>query len=200
MIRHESLYPNYDVLALQDEWDANTRGIVLQRLGPFQFKLLSKWQQDMVKAVARHLAHDNRTEILTWIAAYLDEQLRHPVGESQRKPGLPPVKDLILGGLDALENWAKEQYLKGFLSIKSEHQLEYLQLLEVGGMPQDGGWGVEKQKEFFAKLVGLVVAAYYSHPWVWSEIGYGGPAYPRGYVRVELGLADPWEPKLIGEK
>jgi hypothetical protein len=87
MIRHESLYPNYDVLALQDEWDANTRGIVLQRLGPFQFKLLSKWQQDMVKAVARHLAHDNRTEILTWIAAYLDEQLRQPVGNLSANRG-----------------------------------------------------------------------------------------------------------------
>ena len=24
-------------------------------------------------------------------------------------------------------------------------------------------------------------AAFYSHPWAWNEIGFGGPAYPRGY-------------------
>ncbi|KQX56587.1 hypothetical protein ASD40_04085 [Paenibacillus sp. Root444D2] len=28
---------------------------------------------------------------------------------------------------------------------------------------------------------------------VWSEIGYAGPAYPRGYVRTQLGQLDPWE-------
>ena len=62
-------------------------------------------------------------------------------------------------------------------------------------MPQDHGWNTDKQKELFKKLVGLVISAHYPTPWVWSEIGYGGPAYPRGYVRVELGLTDPWEPK-----
>ena len=24
---------------------------------------------------------------------------------------------------------------------------------------------------------------FYSHPWAWNEIGFGGPAYPRGYSR-----------------
>jgi len=30
---------------------------------------------------------------------------------------------------------------------------------------------------------------------VWSEMGYGGPAYPRGYYRIEAGVTDPWEAK-----
>ena len=29
-----------------------------------------------------------------------------------------------------------------------------------------------------------VVGAYYAHPAAWSEIGWGGPASPRGYVRL----------------
>ena len=29
-----------------------------------------------------------------------------------------------------------------------------------------------------------VLAAFYSHPWAWNEIGFGGPAYPRGYMRL----------------
>jgi hypothetical protein len=28
-----------------------------------------------------------------------------------------------------------------------------------------------------------VLDAFYSHPWAWNEIGFGGPAYPRGYSR-----------------
>ena len=34
---------------------------------------------------------------------------------------------------------------------------------------------------------------YYSHPWAWDEIGFGGPAYPRAYMRLERGEPEPWE-------
>jgi len=53
--------------------------------------------------------------------------------------------------------------------------------------------------DFFKQLLHDTVSAYYSHPLVWSDIGYGGPAYPRGYVRVEKGLTDPWEAKANDE-
>jgi hypothetical protein len=32
------------------------------------------------------------------------------------------------------------------------------------------------------------LAAFYSHPWAWNEIGFGGPAYPRGYMRLQVGV------------
>ncbi|MDQ2679511.1 MAG: gluconate 2-dehydrogenase subunit 3 family protein, partial [Candidatus Eremiobacteraeota bacterium] len=35
--------------------------------------------------------------------------------------------------------------------------------------------------------------AYYAHPWAWDEIGFGGPAYPRAYMRLEHGEPEPWE-------
>ena len=34
-----------------------------------------------------------------------------------------------------------------------------------------------------------VLSAFYSHPWAWNEIGFGGPAYPRGYMRLAEGPA-----------
>ena len=36
--------------------------------------------------------------------------------------------------------------------------------------------------------------AYYSHPTAWSDIGFGGPANPRGYVRLAADRRDAWEP------
>jgi hypothetical protein len=30
----------------------------------------------------------------------------------------------------------------------------------------------------------MTLSAFYSHPWAWNEIGFGGPAYPRGYMRL----------------
>ena len=38
-----------------------------------------------------------------------------------------------------------------------------------------------------------IVRAYYAHPTAWSEIGWGGPASPRGYVRMGFDERDPWE-------
>ena len=47
---------------------------------------------------------------------------------------------------------------------------------------------------FWMMLVQDCVEAYYAHPWVWDEIGFGGPAgYPRAYIRLENGAPEPWE-------
>ncbi|MFD0327874.1 gluconate 2-dehydrogenase subunit 3 family protein [Streptacidiphilus monticola] len=41
--------------------------------------------------------------------------------------------------------------------------------------------------------------AYWSHPVAWSEMGFGGPAYPRGYLRLGVGQREPWEPEMDTE-
>lgn len=192
------MYPGYNVLDLQDEWDPHTREIVNRRLGPFTFKLLSPWEQAMIKAVAEHLICDGREEILEWVAFHVDEQLAKPFGEAQRKPGVPPQKELVRRGLKALDLWAKKHFSEAFLKLDASRQLQLISSFQQGSFHKDTGWETDVQKEFFKKVLGLVTEAYYCHPWVWSEIGYGGPAYPRGYVRIELGITDPWEPRRVG--
>lgn len=152
----------------------------------------------MLKAVAGHLTYEDRPEVLAWVAAHFDQELGKAIGESQRQPEVPPQKELVVAGLKALEEWAKLQYQKGFLKLGVQDQFQILRDLQLGQLPMVGKWNETLQRALFKKLVSLAVEAYYSHPWVWSEIGYGGPAYPRGYVRIELGLADPWEAQRGG--
>jgi hypothetical protein len=47
---------------------------------------------------------------------------------------------------------------------------------------------------FRRRLLPDIVHAYWSHPTAWSEMGWGGPASPRGYVRMDYDRRDPWEP------
>ena len=55
-------------------------------------------------------------------------------------------------------------------------------------------WGGMPLKLFFTKrVVHDVTDAYYAHPTAWNEIGFGGPASPRGYVRLDKNRRDPWE-------
>ena len=35
--------------------------------------------------------------------------------------------------------------------------------------------------------------AFYSHPWAWNEIGFPGPAYPRGYLNPGVDAREHWE-------
>jgi hypothetical protein len=58
----------------------------------------------------------------------------------------------------------------------------------------DGGvWEELNLKHAWGVVMRSVLAGFYSHPWAWNEIGFGGPAYPRGYSRLGIGLSETWE-------
>jgi len=54
-------------------------------------------------------------------------------------------------------------------------------------------WLQMNTNRFWTMLVSDCCAVYYAHPYAWDEIGFGGPAYPRGYMRLEEGEPEPWE-------
>lgn len=189
-------YPGYDILKEKEHWDDHTHEIVLKRLGPFpKHRFLSEHEAEMILVIARHIVYDNRKEILDFVLHHLDNMLSSPIGEDQRKVGTPEQKVLISKGLRAIDKLANKQYRASFLEIDAQQQSAILTALQKGKTAPMDEWQAIPQKELFKKLATQIVSAYYSHPTVWSEIGYGGPAYPRGYVRVERGLTDPWEAK-----
>lgn len=193
---NRSRYPGYDILKEQEHWDDHTRKIVLKRMGPFpEHQFLNKHEAQMVLVVARHVVYENRQEILDYCVHHLDSSLSKSLGENQRKKGVPEQKTLVREGLKAIDELAQKQYGAAFLDIEEKEQLILLTALSTGKAMSLPVWQGIPQKQLFKKLASLVVGAYYSHPTVWSEIGYGGPAYPRGYVRIEKGLTDPWEAK-----
>jgi hypothetical protein len=54
-------------------------------------------------------------------------------------------------------------------------------------------WKRMSVKRFWQMIMTDAIDAYYAHPWAWDEIGFGGPAYPRAYTRLERGEPEPWE-------
>ena len=47
-----------------------------------------------------------------------------------------------------------------------------------------GAWDELDVSRAWSVCMRAILAAFYSHPWAWNEIGYGGPAYPQGYMRL----------------
>jgi hypothetical protein len=63
------------------------------------------------------------------------------------------------------------------------------------GELRDPAWKDIPASLFFSeRVLQDLCGAYYSHPTSWSEIGFGGPANPRGYVRLSWNTRDAWEP------
>ena len=89
---------------------------------------------------------------------------------------------------------AQERFQLPFLTLSVLQQEQLLKSLHDGKPdPEHTAWRRMPVHRFWALLMEDCVTAYYSHPWAWDEIGFGGPAYPRGYMRLENGLPEPWE-------
>ncbi|RXT08136.1 gluconate 2-dehydrogenase subunit 3 family protein [Ammoniphilus sp. CFH 90114] len=190
----ETHYPTYDVMQEKDHWDDHTRSIVQSRwVRSWDYQFLILEEVEMVHAICAHLAGDTREELISFVVRHIDESLHHSPGEGQRKIGVPKAQILIREGLRALNESCRKVYLLSFIQLDHKKQGYILDLVSRAQAPDVPEWRGLPQVEWFKKLLSWTIEAYYSHPQVWSEMGYGGPAYPRGYVRTQLGQLDPWE-------
>jgi hypothetical protein len=195
-----SHYPAYDVWDQHGEWDPHTRQIVGKRRAPqVAHRFFTREEAMLVETLASVLVDEHRLEVLTYVTQHLDESVASPIGEAQRKAGVPPKQELYRLGLIGVNEVSHAKFGADFVALNREQQVAVATDLESGAVPPSATWERLSPQDFFKKLLHDAVSAYYSHPLVWSDIGYGGPAYPRGYVRVEKGLVDPWEAKTDGK-
>ncbi|HZG87951.1 gluconate 2-dehydrogenase subunit 3 family protein [Paenibacillus sp.] len=189
-----SHYRDYNVLEEQDHWDPHTRSIVRRRLEPKRsFRFLTPEEGRRLAAIVGRLVDESREEIVQFVVEHMDRTLADSIGESERKKGLPPARELVRSGLSALEQATQARFGDSFPNLPLQEQIAMLKEISEGRGEPEHVWQSVPQSALFQKWLNLAVEAYYSHPYVWSEIGYGGPAYPRGYVRAEIGVLDPWE-------
>jgi len=63
-----------------------------------------------------------------------------------------------------------------------------------------GAWATLNVSRAWGLVMRYLTQAFYAHPWSWNEIGFGGPAYPRGYSRfgsphLQSAEREAWEGK-----
>ena len=127
------------------------------------------------------------------VAALVDEKLRLGKEDGYRRAGMPREREAWRRGLKALDAEAEAAHGARFRDLSEAHQDTLLSGMQQGAL-KSAEWGGIKCEEFFKmRLAHDIVLAHYSHPTAWSEIGWGGPASPRGYVRMDFNERDPWE-------
>ena len=190
-------YPGYHTLSQQAYWDEATRAVVLKRVHevpPIRF--FTPEEVPLMQAVLdRVLPQDDRAPAHRIpLINYIDERLFSERIDGYRYEGMPPDGEAHSLGLRGIEALAQHVHGRSFLDLGPLQQDEILQMLHDGKTPAGAEiWHRLPVGHYWSLLVQDAVEAYYAHPYAWDEIGFGGPAYPRGYMRQERGQPEPWE-------
>lgn len=192
MSEHPS-FPDYDVLAKRDtpSWNPRTRVVVDQRLAtPTSPRFLTPAEWKTADALCRRIVPGD-TEVP--LVALLDAKLLADESDGTRGEHMPYLRDAWRRALAAIDREAEAREQACFAALKPEAQEGLLEDMQAGRL-SGHAWGGMDPADFFRERVLVdIPPLFYSLPGAWSEIGFGGPASPRGYVRLDGDRRDAWE-------
>jgi hypothetical protein len=186
-------YPGYDVLAKRDtpSWNDRTRAVIDARLAtPTSPRFLTPAEWETADALCRRIVPG---DVEVPLIALLDAKLLADEGDGVREDTMPYMREAWRRALAALDHEAEARGAPRFAALAPDGQDAILSDMQAGQLAGDH-WRDLDPKTFFARRVLVdVPALFYALPGAWSEIGFGGPASPRGYVRLDGNRRDAWE-------
>jgi hypothetical protein len=196
-------YPDADILAQRGHWDAATRRVVLDRVHnvpPFRF--FDERQRRTLEALCERIvpqAHrppERRVPLAPWI----DQRCGNRAEDGFRFDDMPPPDVAWTWGLEGLDQTAHALAGHAFAELDGEAQDAVLRATQRGDPPGEIWQRMPPQRWWTYIALRQVTGAYYAHPYAWDEIGFGGPAYPRGYASLNFGAPEPWEAREVPPK
>ena len=190
-------YPDYDVLAETGHWDALTRGVVLDRVeNPPDIRFFNATEAHALKAFCDLVTAQNADPRIP-VLAYIDEKLYDGTRDGWQFFDVPD-DDVVWRRLaQGLDDEGRERDAEGFAEAPLQVQIDIVHDFSKADL-HGGVWNTMNVGRAFSVVMRYVSQAFYSHPWAWNEIGFGGPAYPRGYAAFgspHLGESEHWEAK-----
>ncbi|MGH3443958.1 MAG: gluconate 2-dehydrogenase subunit 3 family protein [Nocardioidaceae bacterium] len=186
-------YPDYDVLEAVDTWDEATKKVVLARLDPpGRLQFFGPTEEPTLRAFCDVvLAQDKEPRVP--VAESVDQKMASGKLDGFQYVDMPDDRDtwrLVLRGLD---HTAQERHQAGFAQCTTEQQESIVGALAKGEVA-GGPWKELNVSRAWSVCMRAMLSGFYSHPWAWNEIGFGGPAYPRGFMRTgPVGTLEPFE-------
>jgi hypothetical protein len=190
-------YPDYDVLAEQDHWDEVTRRVVLERVErPPPIRFFTAGEQRTLSAFCE-VATAQDAEPRIPVLAYVDAKLHAGRRDGWQYFDLPDDDEVWRRVARGLDDEARARSFASYADAPLDVRVGIVHLFSQGRL-HGGVWATLNVSRAWSVVMRYVVQAYYAHPWAWNEIGFGGPAYPRGYGAFgspHLGEAESWEAK-----
>lgn len=129
-------------------------------------------------------------EVAPPLVALLDAHLFEGRGDGTRDEAMPWPGEAWRQGLAALDAQARSLAGCGFAALGPSDREALVAAMASGRLR----WrDLDAQCFFERRVLADVPPLFYGLPQAWDEIGFGGPASPRGYVRLDGERRDPWE-------
>jgi len=186
-------YPDYDVLASVDEWDAATTQVVQARMNvSAQMTFFHLDEQATLRRLCDVvMAQDAEPRIP--VAELIDQKLRTGHLDGFQYDDMPDDYDTWRLVVSGLEHEARECYAVAFAECDLKDAQRIVSDFATAKL-SEGPWNELNVSRAWSVCLRAIVSAFYSHPWAWNEIGFGGPAYPQGYMRLgPLSILEPHE-------
>ena len=186
-------FPGFDVLDEVEHWDVVTAGVVLSRLAtPPPVRFFTPAEEAIGRAVFDLLldqreqgAEDRRIPVFEMV----DGRLAEFETDGWHHADLPEDGDAFRQSFAALDGEARQAYGDGFAVLEWHDQGDLLELVRLGKVD----WPSLDPGHIWDLWTRYSCTAFYGHPHAWNEVGFGGPAYPRGYKNPGLDAREPWE-------
>jgi len=198
-------FPGADILSQQAHWDDATREVVLDRVHNVpEFEFFDPDERRTLEALCEwvlpqgHRRMDRHIPIAPWI----DQRCLHGIEDGFRFDDMPPNADAWRLGLAGLDQTSRSLFGDGlrFDVLEDAMARQVLEALRAGSPPGDVWRMLPARRWWVFVALRQITGTYYAHPYAWDEIGFGGPAYPRGYFALNGGFPEPWEPREAGER
>ena len=185
-------YPDYNVLDEVQHWDGVTRRLILgrvEKVPPIRF-FTEREARTLGAFCDVVMAQDQEPKIP--VLNMVDAKLFEGQLDGFRFEDLPDDRETwrrVALGLDAA---ARQHGVGDFAGAAVDVQRAVIQAFSDGKLHGEI-WDELPPSRAWSVVMRAVLSAFYSHPWAWNEIGFGGPAYPRGYARLGAGQRESWE-------
>jgi len=177
-------YPDYDVFDASATWDPATAAVIAERMDvPTKLSFFTADEQPTLRAFC-DLAVAQDAEPRIPVAELIDQKLAAGRLDGYQYADMPDDRDtwhLTLAGLDEVA--ADGHAGARFAALNLPAQEAIVEALSKGKLASSSFDRV-KVTRAWSVCMRMILAAFYSHPWAWNEIGFGGPAYPRGFMRL----------------
>jgi hypothetical protein len=181
-------FGDFDVLGEVSRWDVVTAGVVIARLDTDpQLSFFDATEEPTVRALLDLLLaqHD---EPRVPVAELIDQRLLAGLTDGWHYDDMPEDGEAWHRSLAALDEEARARRGQSFHRLTLEQQGDLLQAVQDADH-----WHGFEAEHLWSLWTRYACTAFYSHPWAWNEMGFGGPAYPRGYKNMGLDSRERWE-------
>ena len=182
-------FPGFNALSQSGHWDTVTAGLVKARTGPPpQPRFFTDTEQASAAALLNQLTGQCDEPLGVPVLEMVDARLAAGETDGWRYADMPEDGQAWRDTLGRLDKDAKARCGTSFAAAPERDQAAIIQAVQ-----DSSEWHGMNAPRVWSLWTRYACTALYSHPYAWSEMGFPGPAYPRGYKNAGVGKLEPFE-------